>query len=293
MSEAVRIPLRLLGLALFLGSLVAVGTIVSVGPESIADQMGQECRHNDQLGPAQNCTWQDVLGILGALPYVCLVGAVLLIAMHPDWVGPGRPARTGGLRTGEVGSVRDRITTAGILAVIALVVVTFAGVFVYRAGYTAVTTVEVTKEILDKTERPSFERPDRRPAAAEAPRGLGRGSLLRARAFRSAMAELRRLAPSGARLSALRVAPDSLRAEAIAGGRVYDLRKPWDGKASVAATAAATEADEPMIAFSRVNHRVPQRLATGRPVDYVVLQDVVGLQWRAFLRGGGYVDVQN
>ena len=290
MSEAVRIPLRLLGLVLFLGSLAAVATIVSVGPESIADQMGQECRHNDQLGPAQSCTWQDVLGILGALPYVCLVGGVLVIAMHPDWVGPGRPARTGGPRTGEIGSVRDRISSAGILAVIALVVVTFAGVFVYRAGYTAVTTVQVTKEILDETERPTVARPDR---PAEAPRGLRRGSLLRAKTFRSAMAELRRLAPSGARLSSLRVAPGLISAEAIAGGRVYDLRKPWDGKAVVASTEPATEADEPMIAFSRVNHRVPQRLARGRAVDYVVLQDVVGLQWRAFLRGGSYVDVQN
>ena len=306
MPEPLRILLRLTGLVLFAGSLAGVLFIVSVGPDEVAGQMGRECRHNNQLGPADQCHWQDVLGILGALPYVCLVGAVLIFAMHPDWVGPGRPERQGPPRSGPDGSLRWKVESFSLIAVVLVVVVNFAGVFVYKAGYTAVTVATVAKEVHEnrpkKPERPRTVAEHRaaierraaaeRRSAAKAPRGLARGSLLRAPAFRRAMSEIRRAAPAGARLSGLRVAADRIDAEVLARGRVVSLRKSRNAKVTVESDGPVADGGVPLVTFARLDRRAPQRVATAARrlhrshVDYLVLQDVVGLQWRAFLKGG-------
>jgi hypothetical protein len=307
MSEAIRIPLRLLGLALFAGSLAGVVYIVGVGPEQVGEQMGQNCRRS-KTGPEQYCTWQDALSIMQALPWICLIGGVLLVAMQRGWVGRDKggetapaaaPAPTGLISTGSGGGIVHAL--AG-LAVIVLIVVNFAGVTVYRAGYTVKTTKDVAEKILRDTPRPDLSgRNAPKPASAPvAPRGLGKGSLLRAGAFRAAMAEIRRAAPAGARLSALRVAADRIDAEVIAGGRVVTLRRAWNAKAAVEDTAAAT-GESALITFSRLAAAAPRRAvlaaakargASPRDVGYLVLFDAVGLRWNAYLaEGAGQVSV--
>ena len=133
MSDPLRIFLRVVGVVLFAGGLAGVAFIVAVGPDEVGRSMGQECRHNDQLGPADYCTWQDVLGIMQALPWVTLVGAVLVILMRPE--------------RAETATRFNRLRTAATAAVIGIVVVNLVGVFIYRHSYTVVHTVKVAKKI--------------------------------------------------------------------------------------------------------------------------------------------------
>ena len=290
MSEPVRILLRVVGLVLFLGSLAAVVFIVAVGPDEVGRQMGRECRTGgNQLGPAQHCTWQDVLGILKALPFLTLVGGVLVLVSRRDSVEAE-------VRSGRGSRIRTIVTLMAIL----VIPINFVGVFVYAAGYTIKTQVDVTKKILDDAPPPpdlSKKAKRAKPAAdAPAPRGLARGSLLRAGAFRRAMVELRRTAPAGARISSLRVAADRIDAEVLAGGRAVTLRKPWDGRATVESRSAATGGEETLVAFAELDPSAPQRAAIAgarsagastRDVDYLVLFDAVGLRWNTFLEDGG------
>lgn len=293
MPDPLRIFLRLLGLAVFLGAVGLAALIMVLGADDFAREMGKECSHSRGMRE-EWCTWQDALGILEATPYVALVGAALLLVLGP---GFGRkdpapaiePLTTGG---------RIQLGLAGM--VVLLVVATFVGSFVYRAGYTAVTMVEVSKELKRASDRidptptsSSTKTAEEQPA--QAPRGLGRGSLLRPERFRRAMAEIRRASPQGARLSRLRVAADRIDAEVLGGGRVTTLRRAWDAKAVVVSRAPVADGDLPLVAFSRVDAAAPRRvtLATaravgGRPrdVDYLVLQDVVGLRWHGFAAGG-------
>ena len=298
MSNPVRITLRLLGLILFLGSLAGMAYIVGAGPDTVARQMGRECA-NTAYGHdnVQWCTWQDVLGILKALPWVCLVGGVLVVWMQPGGLGKHgssepQPATLdlsgGGMR------FSTGLKALGVLGMVVAIAGSFAGTRVYSAGYTVNQLAKVHKELRKAAEkRERIRRPgDPRPAVetpAPGPRGLAKGSLLRAKRFRAAVAELRRAAPKGARISGLRVAADRIDAEVIARGRVVRLRKAWNAKATVVSTDPALDGELPIISFARLDTAAPQRVARAagaRKVDYLVLQDVVGLRWRGFLAGG-------
>jgi hypothetical protein len=287
MNEPLRILVRLLGLVLFVASLVGIVFIVAVGPDQIGEGMGKNCRHGGHHGPSEWCTWQDALSIMQALPWICLVGGVLMLTMRRDWVGKDRNSEA-------APSSGGRGSALGTIAVILAVVVTLPGVFIYRASYTVAHQTKMFKKIVRETPKPYLDGKPSAPAAPKAPaapRGLGRGSLLRAEAFRKAMAEVRRAAPAGARLSGLRVAADRIDAEVLGRGRVVTLRKAWNAKLTVASKAAATDMDEPLIAFARLDTGAPQRIAVslgrrGRDLDYLVLQDVVGLRWNGFLRDG-------
>jgi hypothetical protein len=290
MNEPLRIALRVLGVVLFVCGLLGSLYIMVVGAHDFAGQMGQNCRHNNQLGPSEWCHWRDALGILQALPYLTLVGAAFMVVMQRGWVGKDRNNQPdmAPMFNGKLGLV------AG-LAVVLLVAGNFASTFIYRAGYTVKRHVDVINEIRDAPRpyldgKPVGNKPaDAKPASAPAaPRGLGRGSLLRTGAFRSALAEIRRAAPDGARISGLRVSAARIDAEVLGGGRVVKLVKPWDGKVRVEAKAAATDMDEALVAFSQIDPAAPQRVAQaapGRPsdVDYLVLFDAVGLRWNGFL----------
>lgn len=290
MTEPRRIFLRLLGLVLFVGSVAGMASILVVGPDQIAEGMGKNCRHGSGTGPSDWCRWQDVLDMMQALPFVCLIGGALLLTM-----GKGafdRPVR---------GPQKIGIATwVGALSVVIVVAASFPTVFVYRAGYTAVELKEVHDKIRRETRAPFEKRtaatPEPRTAAPQrAPRGLGRGSLLRPARFRAALGELRRAAPAGARLTRLRVAADRIDAEVVGRGRLVTLRKAWNAKAGVVSSETATGADEPLITFARVDPAAPRRVAVAaarsagarpRDVDYLILQDVVGLRWSGFLAGG-------
>lgn len=297
MSNPARIFLRIVGLVLFAGSLAGVAYIVGVGPDQVAQDMGRNCSHS-RNSAAENCGWRDVLGILQALPFVCLIGGVLLLVFRRESDDPQVTSGTG--RGIVVGGGRFGILQAvGALAVVLIVVVNFVGVFVYRAGYTFVETKDAFEKVRDAP-RPDFSgRPaTRAPKADAAPKGLAPGSLLRAKAFRAAMADVRRAAPSGATLTRLRVAADRIDAEVLAGGRTVTLSKLWNKKAAVDSTTAATDGDTPLVAFTRLDPSSPQRAAvaaarskgrSAKDVDYLVLFDAVGLRWNTFLKGGGAV----
>jgi hypothetical protein len=291
MNEPLRILVRLLGVVLFLASIAGVLLIVTVGPDEVGQAMGETCKkgtnkHND----AEHCTWQDALGIMQALPWICLVGAVLMFTMRRDWVGRDRkddPAPGGPVALASTGG--SRLQLFGVLSVMLIVVVNFVGVFVYRASYTVVTTKQTYDKIRRETSKPDFS--DRAASKAPAaPKGLARGSLLRTDGFRKAMAEIRRAAPAGARLARLRVASGRIDAEVLAGGKVVALMKPWDGKVIVESKARATDGDEPLVTFAQLDAPAPQRVASAaarpREIDYLVLFDAVGLRWNAFLAEG-------
>ena len=288
MNEPVRIALRLLGLVLFVASIAGVVLFVAIGPDDIARGMGRECAHNSTR--ADWCTWQDALDIMQMLPWTALVGGVLLVVMQRSFVGRAAldgaaPRRPGSGRFGSLGG----------FAVVALLLVTFPGVFIYRAAYTTVTTAKNAKEVLDSP-RPDFsDRSVPSRTGAPGPRGLARGSLLRADAFRSAVRDLRRAAPAGAQLSGLRVAADRVEAEVVAGGRVLKLRRTWNGKAKVISRAPADELQTAIVTFASLDRAAPQRIAVAaaratdqrpRDVDYLVLIDAAGLRWNAFMAGG-------
>jgi hypothetical protein len=292
MSTPLRIFLRLLGVVLFAGSLAGVAVVIAVGPDQVGEHMSKACRRGGHTGPSEWCTWQDVLDILEALPFLTLVGAVLMFVMRVDWVGRDRdkdPVESVALQPG-----RGRFHTlgaVGVLAVVAIVVVNFAGVFIYRASYTVAHQVQMTKKILRHAPPPPDLSKKKAPAPAAAPRGLARGSLLRASTFRPAIAEIRRTAPAGARLSRLRVAPDRVDAEVLARGKAITLTKAWDSGATIESTTPATDSDT-LLPWNRLDAAAPQRFAVAvgpRDVDYLVLQDVVDLRWRAFLAGGEQV----
>ena len=299
MSNPVRILLRLLGLVLFLGSLVAIVVIVAIGPYDVAEGMGRSCRHGSKTGPSEWCTWRDVLGLLQALPFTALVGGALLLVFGRERTD--REASEGTAVLDLSGSGQSRMPSLGglgVLAVIAIVAVTFPAVFVYRASFTVHAEVKNTRHVLKEMEKADFSGESKRPArkVAAAPKGLSRGSLLRADAFRPAMAELRRAARGGDGLLNLRVAADHIDVQVLARGRALTLRKPWNGKATVVSNVRATADDQPIITFAKLDPAAPQRVARGAAhatdrqvgdVDYLVLQDVVGLRWRAFLAGGG------
>lgn len=291
MSEPVRILLRVVGLVLFFGSLAGVVYIIGTGPNEVGIQMGRECRHNNQLGPSEWCTWQDVLGILKALPVLTLVGGVLVLISRRDSVEEK-------VRSGRV----SRLRTVGMLAAVLIIPLNFVGTWVYSAAWTVDHQVGMTKKILDKApglpEAPgnAKRKQQEQPAAgAPAPRGLDRGSLLEEDAFRAAMAQVRRVAPAGARISALRVAADRVNAEVLAGRRVLEISKPWDSKARIVSRGAATDGDEALITFGELDAAAPQRATmagarsagvTVREVDYLVLFEAVGLRWNGFLVDG-------
>ncbi|HEX8120026.1 MAG TPA: hypothetical protein VF549_02065 [Solirubrobacteraceae bacterium] len=272
MSEPARIFLRILGLVLFVASVVGVVLFVSVGPAEVAEKMGKSCRHSNN-GPSEWCHWRDALGMLQALPWIGLIGGVLLLVFRPD----GAEQRGGGLRM------------AGAAAVVVIIVVNLAGVFVYRHTYSVVHQKEIAEKILRDAPRPDFSQRSVKPVdPGSVPHGLARGSLLRKAAFRSAMAEVRRAAPGGARLSRLRVSADRIEAEVLAGRRTITLRKPWNAKVTVVSKAPATDGDATLVSFARLDTAAPQRIAkvAGRDLDYLVLFDAVGLRWNGFLVGG-------
>ena len=221
MSDPLRIFLRVVGLVLFVGGLLGVLYIVSIGPDQVGESMGRECKHNEVLGPADQCTWQDVLGIMQALPWITLIGGVLMILMRPEKAETS--TRFSGLRT------------AGTAAVIGIVVVNLVGVFIYRHAYRVNHMVEVVKKIDRETDKANAERnnPEIKPADADAPRGLAKGSLLEEDAFTKAMGEIRRAAPAGASLSGLYVSAERVEADVISDGKVTKIRRAWDGKATV------------------------------------------------------------
>lgn len=306
MSEPLRILVRLIGVVLFVGSLGGVAYIIGVGPHDVAAQMGQNCARS-RTGPGQYCTWQSVLSILESLPFICVVGAALMLTMRPGWVGkerhaadaaPPAPAFTVGsagvAQTGGRGTLAKALVVVGVLVIVAA---NFVTVFAFRATYTVVTQKEVVEEIFGAAKTPDMSgRPDPAPRDPSVPRGLASGSLLRADAFRAAVRDLRRAAPDGARLVRLRVAPDRIHADVVAGRRLLKLERPWNGKATVLATTAATDGDTELVAFDRLDAAAPQRVARTaaraaggrtRDVEYVLLIDVAGLRWNGFVADGG------
>jgi di/tricarboxylate transporter len=148
MKTPLRISLRLLGALLFVASLAATVYIVAAGPDHVAEQMGKSCRHATNA-QSEWCTWRDALGYLEALPFVTFVGAVLLLVM--------RPGRTPTLDLSRPG--RGWLRVLAPLGVIALVLVTFAGSFVYRTTYSVAETVERYDEVRRGMAHPVF--PDR------------------------------------------------------------------------------------------------------------------------------------
>ena len=288
MSESLRIPLRILGLVVFAGSLAAVALYVIAGPDQIADSMGRNCRRNDQLGPSEWCTWQDALNMMQVLPFLTLVGGALMLAMRPRQAGT--PTLTLGRASAEEASGGSRLNglrALATLAVIGIIAVNFVGVFVYRAGYTGVSVVGAGKDSVRETPRPDGSDRAKPETPERAPRGLAPGSLLRAGAFAKAMAELRRSAPAGARISGLRVTADRIDAEVVGRGRVVSLRKAWNADAAVVSTEAATDADTALTTFAALDTAAPQRVArAARGLDYLVLFDAAGLSWNAFLTDG-------
>jgi hypothetical protein len=308
MSNPVRISLRILGVVLFFGSLAGVAFIAAVGPDEIAQKMGEECAHQTNR-PGEQCTWGDVLNIMQALPWLTLVGAVFMLVMRTDWVGKDRadaPAPLASIDlSGSAGTPTMDLRrpslrwlpALGVLAVLGIVVGNFVGVTAYRAGYHVKELNEV-REKLKRAPRPDVTRPASAPAPAATPEGLARGSLLRAPAFRAAMAQIRRTAPAGARLSRLRVAADRIDAEVLAGGRTIALVKTWNGRAKVESTAPTMDGDEVLVAFDRLDTSAPQRVAAAAArrkgtrtssVDYLVLFDAVGLRWNGFMADGAQI----
>jgi hypothetical protein len=276
MSNSGRIILRLIGLVLFVGSVVGVVVFIGLGPTEVAEKMGKSCRHTSN-GPSEWCHWRDALGTLQALPWLMLIGGVLLLVFRPE--------REDGTPRG------GRLRTAGAVAVIVPILVSLPGVFVYRHTYSVVHQKEMAEKILREGQRPDFSQRSVKPelANASAPKGLGRGSLLRADTFRKAMTEVRRAAPAGARLTRLRVSADRIEAEVLAGRRTITLRRAWNGKATVVAKAPATDGDTTLITFARLDTAAPQRIAKAagpRDLDYLVLFDAVGLRWNGFLVDG-------
>ncbi|HEX8207110.1 MAG TPA: hypothetical protein VF587_13700, partial [Solirubrobacteraceae bacterium] len=256
--------------------------IVAVGPDQVGEQMGKSCRRS-QNGQDVWCNWRDALSIMQAFPWVTLVGAVFLAITQPE-----RPASDGTSARSRFGGLR----AAGAAAVVIITVVNLAGTFVYRHTYSISETVERVQEYQREAKKADFSQTSApaEPAAASAPRGLARGSLLRAGAFRSALAEIRRAAPAGARITGLRVAADRIDVSVLAGGKVVKLARTWNTKAKVESSVAATDGDDVLITFDRVDTAAPQRIARaaggmGR-IDYLVLQDIVGLRWNAFLADG-------
>jgi hypothetical protein len=248
MPTRVRIPLRILGLLLFLGGLAGIVFIVVVGPRDVGVLMGRNCRYaTDTSSQVSWCTWQDSLGILRDMPIALLVGAVLLLITRSER-DPSAPRR--------------RFAVAGPVAVVALTVLGFAGTQVYAHTWRTVHQVKMVKRIFE-TPRPKIERPSIRTAqrptarAPRAPRGLQPGSLLREPALRRALGDLRRAAPDGSRLSMLRVAADRIDAEAVAGSRVVRLRRSWNGPATVVSRQTGAAATPALIAFDRVDARAP------------------------------------
>jgi nitrate reductase NapE component len=240
------------------------------------------------------CTWRDALGILKSLPYTCLVGGVLMLTMRRGWVG--RDGDTQQVAPAAPSSRRRLGTQAfGTLAVVLVILVNFVGVFGFGAAYTVAKEKQKVENVFRKLDPPDFSdkaKPaaSKAPAAAPAPRGLKRGSLLRSGAFRAAMADVRRAAPAGGRLAALRVSADRIDAKVLAGGRLVTLRKAWNAKAKVVGTDRADATDRPLVAFAALDPAAPQRIAgAAKPaaVDYLVLMDVAGLRWNVFLADGG------
>ena len=296
MSNWVRILLRLLGAVLFAASLLGIVLFLAAGPVDVAEKMGKSCRHNNQLGPSEWCTWRDALGILQMLPFTLLVGGVLMVVFRSD---KKRADGTDGTPTLDLsGSGRSRLGSLGglgALAVIAIVVVSFPTVFIYRWTFTIGKTVAITKKVLDAPGPDFSQKSKPAPQKADAPKGLSRGSLLRTASFRTAVGQIRRVAPAGARLSALRVSAEAIDAELLAGGKTLKVHKAWNGKARVTSKAPATPGDEPLIAFSELAAAAPQRVVTAAAratdqragdIDYLVLINVIDLRWNAFLEEG-------
>jgi hypothetical protein len=287
MSDTVRILLRVTGLVLFFGSLAAIAYIVGVGPNDVGHQMGRSCRHatTKASGPAEWCTWQDVLGLMQALPWIMLIGAVLFIVGRPERSGTPTLSLGGSSPAGTTARPRfNAIRTAGTLAVIGITVFSLAGVFVYRWSYRVAHGVEMTKKVLN-TPRPDVKRPKAVKPAATAPTGLAKGSLLRTDGFRKGIAEIRHTA-GGGRLAKLRVAADSIDADVLAGRRVLSIHKAWNAKAKVTATVAATDGAKTLITFAALDPAAPQRIVAKTGVDYLVLFDAVGLRWNGFETNG-------
>ncbi|HEX8103721.1 MAG TPA: hypothetical protein VF533_13980 [Solirubrobacteraceae bacterium] len=144
MSDPVRIFLRLLGGVLFVAGTIAIVAIVVIGPTDVGKLMGESCKTaTDKVGEASHCYWRDALGILRELPWIVLVGAVLLVGIRPE---RDRPAGRGPLRS------------IGAALLVLTVIVTMVGAPVYAHAWTAVHQYKVAKEIL-QTPRPEIARP--------------------------------------------------------------------------------------------------------------------------------------
>jgi hypothetical protein len=87
MSEPVRIGLRLLGLLLVLIGIGLLLLLLTPGPRTVAEWMGESCRHGN-TGSGEQCTLLDVLGIVATAPILILIGGVMALALRPPGKGP-------------------------------------------------------------------------------------------------------------------------------------------------------------------------------------------------------------
>lgn len=143
MSEPVRISLRVLGAVLFAGGAIAIAAFMVIGPTDVGKLMGESCKTaTDRVGEASQCNWRQALDILRDLPWVVLIGAVLLVVLRPE-------------RERSAGRWR----WVGAAAVVVIVGVSMVGAPVYASAWTAVRHYKVAKEIFRKApgipERPA------------------------------------------------------------------------------------------------------------------------------------------
>jgi hypothetical protein len=140
----------------------------------------------------------------------------------------------------------------------------------------------------DRRERRERDRPSRPPTSP-----FSETSLLRRGNLAPALKRLQRITKSS-RVRLIRIDAQSIVVQtALPDGRTRLARATWQGDASVLSTVS-TGGGPKTFPWSRIDPSVPNRIARAslggkRPstFDYVVLVDIIGLKWRAFLKSGG------
>ena len=193
-----------------------------------------------------------------------------------------RPRR--GLLGGGCGCLVSLLFLAPFLA---------GGWFVYRTFTDSVSpAVGVINDVRDAVREQTKTATDDQPAA-DPPRGLGQGSLLRPAAVDAMLRKVR--ADPGGKLLLLRLAPEradlQLRRK---GGGLAMVQLRFDGGRSIVGSPGTSGSKA--ITFSKIDRGAPQRLVRGaaerlgrKPssIDYLVLIDVLGgPQWSAYFSGG-------